>query len=164
MNTPPTEPMGMSLGRLFEHSAWANEKILAALETAEVESERARWVFAHLLEAEYLWMQRIRGEPASKNFWPSLSLGKCAELARRSAQEYSSAIAHWTPEDLTRPIRYRNSKDIEYVTPLGEILLHVALHGSYHRGQIASALRAAGASPPLTDYIAYTREPAGGIG
>jgi len=37
----------------------------------------------------------------------------------------------------------------------------VALHGSYHRGQVAAAVRAAGGEPVNTDYITYVRELAG---
>jgi uncharacterized damage-inducible protein DinB len=37
------------------------------------------------------------------------------------------------------------------------MLTHVAMHGSYHRGQIAAALRAGGDIPSPTDYIAFVR-------
>jgi uncharacterized damage-inducible protein DinB len=33
----------------------------------------------------------------------------------------------------------------------------VALHGSYHRGQIALLVRAGGSTPAPTDYIAFIR-------
>jgi uncharacterized damage-inducible protein DinB len=33
------------------------------------------------------------------------------------------------------------------------------MHGSYHRGQIAMALRAAGVDPVNTDFIAFARLP-----
>jgi uncharacterized damage-inducible protein DinB len=39
-----------------------------------------------------------------------------------------------------------------------DVLLHVALHGSYHRGQIAAAVRAAGGEPVNTDFVTWTRE------
>jgi len=38
-----------------------------------------------------------------------------------------------------------------------DILLHVVLHGCYHRGQVAIALREAGAEPSATDFIAFVR-------
>ncbi len=40
---------------------------------------------------------------------------------------------------------------------MSEIVTHVAMHGSYHRGQIARQLRSAGLEPPYTDFIQYTR-------
>jgi uncharacterized damage-inducible protein DinB len=33
----------------------------------------------------------------------------------------------------------------------------VALHGAYHRGQIAQLLRQNGAQPAATDYIGFVR-------
>jgi uncharacterized damage-inducible protein DinB len=157
----------LSLTRLYEHVAWANRRVLEALGAASAAGHAdananphaALSLFAHLLQSERLWMQRVRGGPPSRDFWPTLTVEQCADLASANAVEYASAIARWTPEDLARPIRYRNSKGIEYLTPLSDILLHVALHGSYHRGQIASALRAAGSEPAMTDFVVFTREP-----
>jgi uncharacterized damage-inducible protein DinB len=40
---------------------------------------------------------------------------------------------------------------------VGDMLLHVALHGAYHRGQIALLVRAGGSTPSPTDYIAFIR-------
>ncbi len=34
------------------------------------------------------------------------------------------------------------------------------MHGTYHRGQIAAALRAADITPPNTDFITFVRETA----
>jgi uncharacterized damage-inducible protein DinB len=38
-----------------------------------------------------------------------------------------------------------------------DILLHVALHGSYHRGQVALLVREAANKPAPTDYIGFVR-------
>ncbi|NIP57628.1 MAG: damage-inducible protein DinB, partial [Gemmatimonadetes bacterium] len=46
----------------------------------------------------------------------------------------------------------------EFRTPIGEILLHVLLHGSYHRGQIALRMRDVGEEPVNTDLITFVRE------
>ncbi len=41
------------------------------------------------------------------------------------------------------------------VTTLGETALQVALHSTYHRGQINARLRAIGGEPPTVDYIGW---------
>ena len=41
------------------------------------------------------------------------------------------------------------------VTTIGDTALQVALHGTYHRGQINARLREIGGEPPLVDYIAW---------
>jgi uncharacterized damage-inducible protein DinB len=38
---------------------------------------------------------------------------------------------------------------------LGESILQVALHSTYHRGQVATRVREVGGTPPLTDFIAW---------
>ena len=50
-----------------------------------------------------------------------------------------------------------NSKGQSWTSRVEDVLTHVLLHGAYHRGQIASALREAGLTPPYTDYIHATR-------
>ena len=40
-------------------------------------------------------------------------------------------------------------------TTLGETLLQVILHSTYHRGQLAARVRELGGDPPLTDFIAW---------
>ena len=40
-------------------------------------------------------------------------------------------------------------------TTVGETGLQVALHSTYHRGQVTARLREVGGEPPLVDYIAW---------
>jgi len=56
-----------------------------------------------------------------------------------------------------RRVTYRNSKGRRYESSVADIVMHVSMHGGYHRGQIARQLRAAGREPPYTDYIQFTR-------
>ncbi|MGH9479278.1 MAG: DinB family protein [Terriglobales bacterium] len=41
---------------------------------------------------------------------------------------------------------------------MGDILMHVALHSGYHRGQIAADMRSGGLEPAYTDYIHWRRQ------
>jgi uncharacterized damage-inducible protein DinB len=66
-------------------------------------------------------------------------------------------VARLGPTDLARVATYRNSANIEFTSTVEDILIHVAMHGAYHRGQVARALRQGGAVPEPTDYIAFTR-------
>jgi uncharacterized damage-inducible protein DinB len=59
--------------------------------------------------------------------------------------------------DFGRMVVYRNTAGTEFRTSVADILTHVFLHGSYHRGQINARLRGAGFDPTVVDYIAYTR-------
>jgi uncharacterized damage-inducible protein DinB len=84
-------------------------------------------------------------------------LEECAGLVQANQRELTAYVAALGPSDLPRGVTYKNSAGQEFTSTLEDILLHVCLHGSYHRGQIAWALRRGGGVPMPTDYIAFTR-------
>lgn len=148
---------------LFEHVEWANERAIEAVRQGE--DPRALELLAHSLASEVVWYARIEtGQSAHLKIWPTLSIDECADLARESARGYRKLVDGLTPDDLERSVTYRNSKGTEFRTRLGDILLHVVLHASYHRGQIAFRLRESGGEPVNTDYITWAREREEGAG
>ena len=60
-------------------------------------------------------------------------------------------------EGLRREVAYSNSAGVAFHSTVEDILLQVAMHGSYHRGQIALLLRQEGAEPAATDFIGFAR-------
>lgn len=149
--------MREEMRRLFAHMRWADERALEALRGAPAASAEALRVYAHVLGAEHTWLSRLRGEPARVAIWPTLGVEECAALARENADGYDAFVDSLGPDDFGREVEYRNSAGDEFRTRIGDILLHVALHGSYHRGQVAMALRQGGAVPLPTDYIVFVR-------
>ncbi len=145
------------LRRLVEHLAWADRQVLAALRGARNSPAPAFSLFAHVLGAEHTWLTRISGKPPQHPVWPDLSLDECESLAGANVQELRKLLEGMKPTDLERPIVYRNTAGKEFTTGLEDILLHVSLHGSYHRGQVAALLRSAGDEPNPTDYIQWVR-------
>ena len=148
--------------RLFRHMTWADDRLFTLLHDAEIdpdaEQETARWL-AHLIAAERVWLLRATGGDASSvPIWPEWSLDDTAEAARETHEGYERLLGGVTEGDLSRVVEYRNSKGQAFHTELGDILLHVAMHGSYHRGQIAAGVRRGGGEPVNTDYITYVRE------
>ncbi|HTL98590.1 MAG TPA: DinB family protein, partial [Holophagaceae bacterium] len=60
--------------------------------------------------------------------------------------------------DLAEPVTYTNLAGESFTQPLGELMLHVAMHSQYHRGQNAARLRALmGAPAPATDLVNWQR-------
>jgi uncharacterized damage-inducible protein DinB len=146
-----------SLHRLFAHMRWADERALEALRGADPVPQRALETFAHVLGAEHVWLARLQQRPASVAVWPVLDLDACERLARENAAEFDDLLDGLAPEDLQRTVSYQNSAGQSFDTRREDILLHVAMHGSYHRGQVATLLRQEGAVPEPTDYIAFVR-------
>jgi uncharacterized damage-inducible protein DinB len=142
---------------LFAHLAWADEHVLQSLRDAGEDASQAEELFAHILGAELVWLSRIQGRAADVPVWPSLSLDECAALAARVRGEYDRFLSGLDVAEAARMVHYRNSAGFEFDSKVEDILLHVALHGAYHRGQIALLVRAAGSTPAPTDYIAFVR-------
>ena len=61
---------------------------------------------------------------------------------------------------LAREVEYRTSTGAPFRSTVADIVLHVAMHGGHHRGQIATLARQAGATPTSMDYILFAREAA----
>lgn len=147
----------MSFVRLYDHLCWADRKVLESLRSAQNLPSKALELYAHVLGSEHVWLSRIHGTPPAMAVWPSLTLDQCEKIAGDNCQSFATIVGALTPDAVAREISYRNSAGASFTSTLEDILTHVALHGSYHRGQIAASLRAAGETPTPTDYIAFAR-------
>ena len=149
--------MLQQIRRLYEHLWWADRRILNAL-APEQASPQCSKLLAHLVAAEAIWLARLRGGSAPLPVWPSLSITDCASLLDQNSAGFSQYLGSLSDAELRQSIAYRNSAGTEFCTPVAEILVHVALHGSYHRGQLAAELRRGGVQPPSMDYIEFVRD------
>ena len=147
------------LQRVFEHMFWADDLVLELLAGSDPASPgEAVRLFSHLVAAERVWALRIDGKDGSSQaIWPAWTLKDTSAAAADSREEYRRILANLPRGGLQRIVDYTNSKGTPFRTPLVDILTHVAMHGSYHRGQVASAVRRAGDDPINTDYITYVR-------
>ncbi|MGK2960850.1 MAG: DinB family protein [Gemmatimonadaceae bacterium] len=148
------------LSRLVDHLEWADERVLQSLRAARAPLPAAISLFSHVLGAEHTWLNRISGELPRVAVWPELSFQQCAQLAAENADTLRGLVASLGGDDGMRQITYRNSSGAEFTTGLEDILLHVAMHGAYHRGQVAALLRSAGDEPSPTDFIQWVRRAA----
>jgi RimJ/RimL family protein N-acetyltransferase/uncharacterized damage-inducible protein DinB len=151
------QPHVRSLMRLHSHMAWANQQALTAIANATTGRERALAMLGHILGAEHVWLARIAGEQPTVAVWPELTLEACRALSGQNELRFRQLIFSAAPADLARQVTYHTSAGDEYVSTVEDILLHLCLHGTYHRGQIAQQQRQDGAVPVPSDYIAFAR-------
>ena len=144
------------LESLFSHMWWAHDALFTELRRVPPDAETLR-LFAHVVAAEHLWLSRIDATKARVAVWPTLSLDEIAGLEAENRARFRELLRR---RDDTRQqrVRYRNSAGNEFDNNVGEILAHVALHGHYHRGQVARVMRAEGREPVYTDYIGFVRK------
>jgi uncharacterized damage-inducible protein DinB len=151
------------LAHLLRYDDWANRETAASVGRAGVTApEKARKVLAHIIGAQWLWYARIRTATgkdvaAKMAVWPVLTPAECIAESRELLAAWSKLLAEGGAAGLDLPISYKNSKGEPWSSTVGEILMHVTLHGAHHRGQIASLLRDAGLEPAYTDYIHAVR-------
>lgn len=143
--------------RLIDHLRWADVRVLDGLRAAGGTDPRAVALFAHVLGAEQVWISRVLGRPSSLAVWPTLTLDECQAIADRNAADLRHIVGERDAAALSAEVAYVNSAGTSFRSTVEDIVLHVALHGMYHRGQVALLVRAAGGEPSPTDYIAFTR-------
>jgi len=144
------------LRKLIEHVKWADALALGALRASPPDA-KALTLYAHVLGAEARWLARIAYREPDVPVWPTLTIDEAASLAARNASELDALTSTFSPRDLEREITYQNSAGQTFTSTVEDILLHVALHGAYHRGQVALVIRGNGGEPASTDYIAFVR-------
>ncbi len=158
------------LQRLWEHIEWADGRILEALREAagsgrSDDVEQGGGVtaldvlreFAHVIGSEENWLARIEGREPRAAIWPEVSLDELEPLLSSTHERYRTYLADLTDEEAADEVSYTNSAGRQFTNEVREILLHVALHGQYHRGKVNLMLRQIGRIPAPTDYIAFAR-------
>lgn len=147
--------------RLFKYNDWANRETLASMRGSTRLPAPTLKRMAHILAAEHVWFQRLRNEPVLVPVWPEWSMDEIELQIDQMREGWESYLASLGELDLTLTIKYANSSGKAFESRRDDVLQHVAAHGAYHRGQIASDLRASGDIPAVTDLIFATR--AGGF-
>jgi uncharacterized damage-inducible protein DinB len=145
----------LETSRRFRYHFWATHRLAEALGR---EHERASAYLAHACTSDLVWLMRLRGEStAGIELWPALDPADVRDLARSNEAGWTGYLADSQDASLAGIVAYRNQRGESYETPAGDIIEHVLLHGAYHRGQAAAAIRAAGSAPPATDFIVWVR-------
>jgi len=90
--------------------------------------------------------------------WPEPDLAWCESEAAALSREWHEYLDLVTAGDVSLNISYKNSKGESWTSSIVDVLTHVVMHSAYHRGQIASHMRAAGQTPAYTDFIHGARQ------
>lgn len=143
--------------RELDYDDWANREVLRHLQRESSPPANCVSWFGHVLGAQSEWLARMQGRKSELAVWPRLTLDELEPSLARLRAEWTSFLERLGPAELARSITYVNTKGEPWTSRVEDVLTHVILHGAYHRGQIASALREAGLTPPYTDYIHATR-------
>ena len=154
---------------LFDYNAWANRRALDA--AAQLTDEQfvkplgssfssVRDTLAHICGGEIVWLERFQGRSPS-TFPDAAGLQTVAAL-REFWTPYAEKLLAFANSvsqgDLDRVLEYKTFNFGVYKNPLWQSMQHLANHGTYHRGQVATLIRQLGAKPILTDLMHFYRE------
>ncbi len=154
--------------RWFEYEKDAHRRVLESLETVPEEARgsepyrKAMDLMGHIVAARRTWLHRMKPtfERAAAIFPTGVT--REALLAELEVVEraWTDFLGRLTEPDLAGDLTYRTTEGDWYRTGVVDILQHAYGHSLYHRGQIATLVRAAGGRPASTDLILWAREPA----
>jgi uncharacterized damage-inducible protein DinB len=156
---------------LGRHMAWADATVFSALlgqpQAGQDEPLLRRLRHLHLTQKVFLDVCQDRAiNPQETDALGVAELARFARDVHQSLQRFQGALA---PGELDREVALpwadlvSRNLGFEIAQPsLGQVLLQVSAHSSYHRGQVNARLRELGLEPPMTDFIAWVwvRKPA----
>ena len=102
-------------------------------------------------------MLALKAAPRSA-VWPEWTLDETDSQRAENSGEWQQYLDTLTSAKLEEEIAYRNTKGESFHSMVQDVITHVLTHSAYHRGQIASDLRASGGTPPYTDFIHAVRQ------
>ena len=144
---------------MIEHQAWANRELLNAVRASGADNRDALKLFRHLLMAEQVWLSRLNGGGITRfSLWSDdAGLDEIEAMIEINESQYATYLSGLKEERLDEVLTYANQSGKVFRQKIRDILVHVALHGQYHRGQVNRALREASGEPASLDYILYAR-------
>lgn len=140
--------------QLFEHEHWANLKVLETLILTKEPPQRAIEVFSHTIAAQRIWLDRMIDNKTELKVWEVFDTKIMLELLEINYSDLNKLLDN---QDINQLINYQNSQGEPFTNTINQILTHLALHASYHRGQVVLLLKNQVDSLPTTDYIFYIR-------
>ncbi|HXO20330.1 MAG TPA: DinB family protein [Thermoanaerobaculia bacterium] len=154
-----------SYRRWLEYEKDSHAKVLASFATVpadrRAELQRAIDLLDHIAAARRMWLFRFGVLPSGPaDIFPRGA--SAAEVAGRIAEveaAWSAYLERLTDADLERSFEYQSLDGGRFRNTFVDILTQLFGHSWYHRGQIASVVRACGGEPAVTDFVFWTREP-----
>jgi uncharacterized damage-inducible protein DinB len=157
------------LDMLMRYKAWANELVFAAVATMPEDELTAprKIVFGNLLRTlnhvhamDEVWRAHLEGRPhgyATRNPEACPPLAKLREAQRLMDAwwvDYANSLPEAKQDEV---VSFRFIGGGPGSMTRRDILLHVANHGTYHRGNVASMMYQAGTPPPTTDLPVFLK-------
>jgi uncharacterized damage-inducible protein DinB len=153
--------------RWFDYEKASHRLVLASLRTVPADRrgdnlfQKASNLMGHLIAARRMWLHRL-GIPMKSpvNLFPSdVSCDGILGELEAMEQDWLGYLQGLDDRELVRVVNYQSVDGDWFQSGVADILAQLHGHSLYHRGQIASLVRALGGEPAATDFIFWSREP-----
>jgi uncharacterized damage-inducible protein DinB len=118
-------------------------------------------ILDHIHTVDRIFQHHLQGLPHTFKAPRSEKMPELQALAN-SAREvddwYASYVRSLTEDDFEQPLDFAFTSGKPARMRRGEIILHVCLHGTYHRGNAGAVLQLKGLTPSrdaITDFLEY---------
>lgn len=142
---------------LCNYENWANSDVVYAIVKADKVLPKALTLMSHIINAQTTWLSRIKNIKPPYSVWQDHDIGEISGILEKSSKELLDFIDNINEDDFTKVIRYENSKGEAFGNSVQDILTHMFIHSSYHRGQVIQLLKPEVNIVPYTDYIQFVR-------
>ena len=149
---------------LFGHMQWADAKVWrVVLDNQKArEDAKLRSLLYHLHVVQRAFLKVWRGESFAQPFPQFTETLEVLEWSSGYYDEARAYIGSLTDDELDRPqtlpwpelVADRIGREPASAT-VGQTAMQVAMHSTYHRGQVNAQLRQLGFEPPLVDFITW---------
>lgn len=161
--------MTAMLRELFGYHAWANGDLFDKLETLDTERQAATLhdalrLINHSHVVARIFAGHLSGRPhgyLSDNTAETPTLDALRAAVSASDRWYLDYLHGMPAPDLSETIAFTFTDGDDGAMTRAEMLLHVALHAGYHRGEAGRLLSQASVTPPWDTFAVYLhrREP-----
>jgi len=149
---------------LWRYMVHADDQIMAAADTVPPENfDQEQGIsfgslpklLNHARNAQKTWLARLNGADVpyiDDPVPPRTELAAQWSAIHRELLAFADAL---TPQSLIKTIRSRNRAGKRYEMSAWAVMLHVADHATYHRGQLNTMIKRAGGTPSPVMLYTY---------
>ena len=145
----------------FEFEHWSNTLLLNALRSIAQPDERAVLLFSHILSSHCMWLCRVNKTELTCSLFQERSLDECEQLMIQNLNGWKAYLTNKTEQELEASIEFMSAWETpprKRTMTVGDAIIHLINHSSYHRGQIIARIKSQIDILPLTTYIMYASE------
>ena len=154
------------LHSLFKYKAWSNDQLFAELAKVDAVAQQearhnATRLLNHIYVVDQIFAAHLSGAVQSltaTNTTETPTLEVLRDGAAMLDAWYVEYTTDLSPEQLAENIAFTFTDGDQGLMTREEMLTHVSLHGSYHRGAAGRIMAQAGTTPPRDLYTRFLHQ------